>query len=193
MTFRRRRGQLAELPPQTIHDRGLPLRRVLADLPEPLLAALISGLEVHGDDLRCGRLYRTFHSSCAAGAMIRQLHPDEFAGGRMRFLIRHRWRKRAASYGGTLSTGMHATMLESIFDRAVYVTLKARRDVSERVASREVGRWMLSEAEHELQHRDDRRALGLPPVVNWREQRMRRWGEGMDRRLPEPEPEPASA
>lgn len=177
--------QLAELPREVIHDRGVTLRRVLADLPEPLLAALISGLEVHGDELRCRRrLYPSEHTSCAAGAMIRQLAPEEFEGGHLHFLLHHRWRRSVSSYGGRLATGMHATMLESTFDRSVYVALKVRPDASERDASRLVGRWFLEEASRELQLRDDRRAAGLPPIVDWRARRLRRWGEGMERRLP---------
>jgi hypothetical protein len=166
-----------------IDDRKRTLRRVLSDLPPPLLAALISGLEVHGDDLRCGRLYRSHQSSCAAGALIRELHPDQFGGGRLRFLVRHRWRKRAASYGGTLETGMHVTFLEAIFDRAVGLTLVLCPGVSERVASRVVGQWILAEAERELGIRDDRQVAGLPPFMNWRDLPLRRWGEGLERRL----------
>jgi hypothetical protein len=183
MVGQRKQAVLAEVPQQAVYDRLRTLRRVLSDFPDPLLAALISGLELHGDDLRCGRLYKSQNSGCAVGAMIRQLHPEQFECGRMKFLVRHRWRKRAASYGGTLETGMHATLLEAIFDRAVLVTMAWHPDASERVASHVVGQWLLTEAERELGHRHDRIAAGLPSRINWRDLPLRRWGEGLDRRL----------
>lgn len=186
----RRRAQLAGLPPEVIHDRGVTLRRVLADLPEPLLGALIGGLKRHGDDLRCGRLFHSEHESCAAGAMIRELHPQDFEGGHIHFLVHHRWRRSAASYGGGLARGMHALMLESTFDRAVYVARKTYPRIDEREASRHVGRWFLTEAERERQNRELRVAAGLPPVINWREERLRTWGEGMGRRLASSLPKP---
>jgi hypothetical protein len=175
--------QLAGVPQAAVADRGAVLRRILADLPDPLLAALVSGLDLYGDNLCAGRLYHSHTSSCAAGAMIRQLNPAEFEGGRLRFLVRHRWRKYAASYGGELRAGMHAAMSESTFDRAVAVTVAAVPGCRLRDASRVVGRWFLDEAEREMHIRDDRRAAGLPPAVNWRERRLRAWGEDLDRRL----------
>ena len=181
----RRTGHLTELPQHVVNDREYTLRRVLSDFPEPLLAALISGLELHGHDLRCGTLFASHTSSCAAGAMIRELYADQFECNRVQFLRRHRWRRRACSYGGTLATGMHASLLEAIFDRAVVLTMNVRPDVSERTASRIAGRWILAEAERELGFREDRIARGLPPIVSWRNERLRRWGEGMDRRLPQ--------
>jgi hypothetical protein len=186
--IRRRHGQLAELPHYVVEDREYTLRRVLSDFPEPLLAALISGLEIHGNDLRCGTLFASHTSSCAAGAMIRELYRDQFECSRVQFMTRHRWRKRACSYGGTLATGMHASLLEAIFDRAVVLTMAVRRDVTERAASRVAGQWILSEAERELGLREDRIANGLPAIVSWRDGRLRRWGEGMDRRLADPVP-----
>jgi hypothetical protein len=183
MAWMRKSNTLSEVPQAVIYDRGRTLRRVLSDLPDPLLAALISGLQVHGDDLCCGRLYTSHRSSCAAGALIRELHPEQFEGGRLKFLLRHQWRKRAASYGGTLRTGMHVTFLEAIFDRAVMLTMRHRRDVKRRVAARVVGQWLLGEAERELGRRHDRIAAGLPPIVSWRDERLREWGEGLERRM----------
>jgi hypothetical protein len=170
-------------------DRRVTLRRVLADLPEPLLGALVSGLEIHGDNLCAGRLFQSPTLSCAAGAMIRQLNPDDFHGGRLRFLMHHRWRKRAASYGGEFRAGMHASMIEACYDRAVFNTLHLAPGSHTRDASRLVGRWFLAEAERELNIRDNRRAAGLAPVVNWREEPLRRWDEGLERRIPAAPPE----
>jgi hypothetical protein len=180
----RKRGALAELPPPVVDDREYTLRRVLTDIPDPILAALISGLQLHGHNLRSGTLYSSYDSSCACGAMIRQLYPDQFECGRWTFLLRHRWRKRAASYGGTLQTDMHVAWLETIFDRGVYLTTKVRRDVKERAASRAVGAWMLAEAERELGLRYERIEAGLPSIESWRELPLRHWGDGLDRRLP---------
>jgi hypothetical protein len=183
MRLPRKKTALRELPQPVIDDRGYTLRRVLSDMPDPLLAALISGLELHGNNLRHGTLYKSHSSSCACGAMIRQLYPDQFDCGRVKFLIRHRWRRRASSYGGTLQTDMHVAWLETIFDRAVGLTLRRRRDVHERAASRIVGRWLLAEAERELGLRHDRVAVGRPSVESWRDLPLRRWGEGLDQRL----------
>jgi hypothetical protein len=185
MGLLRKKTALPELPKQVIDDRKYTLRRVLSDIPDPLLAALISGLELHGNNLRHGTLYASHSSSCACGAMIRQLYPDQFECGRVKFLIRHRWRRRASSYGGTLQTDMHVAWLETIFDRAVRLTLRRRRDVSERVASRIVGRWLLAEAERELGLRHDRVAAGRPGVESWRDLPLRRWGEDLEKRLHE--------
>lgn len=181
----RRNGALSALPQLVIDDREYTLRRVLSDLPDPLLAALISGLELHGGKLRSGTLYASRESSCACGAMIRQLYPEQFECGRLKFLVRHRWRKRAASYGGTLQTDMHVAWLEAIFDRAVYLTRIVRRDVKEQIASRVAGQWMLAEAERELGLRYERIEAGLPALASWRDLPLRRWGEGLERRLDE--------
>jgi hypothetical protein len=178
-----RRAALHELPRSVIDDREYTLLRVLSDFPDPLLAALISGLELHGGRLRSGTLFASYSDSCACGAMIRQLHPEQFECGRWTFLVRHRWRKRAASYGGTLQTDMHVAWMETIFDRAVYLTLKLRKDVSERTAARAVGRWMLSEAEHELGRRYDRVEAGLAAIDSWRDLPLRRWGERLEQRF----------
>jgi hypothetical protein len=165
MLRRRRKTALPELPPRVISDRKSTLRRVLFDLPDPLLAALVSGLELHGDSLRCGTLFASHDASCAAGAMVRELHPDEFDCGRITFLVRHRWRKHAASYGGELRTCSHVAHIESIFDRAVTLTMMIDRDVKENPAARAVGRWIQSLAEHELERRNDLRAAGISPGI----------------------------
>jgi hypothetical protein len=136
---------------------------VLLDLPDPLLAALISGLELHGDNLRYGTLFSSHTSSCAAGAMVRQLYPDDFQCGRFKFLIRHRWRKRAASYGGALAACSHVAHIEAIFDRGTMLTLILEKDVKEKTAARAVGQWIRAEAERELGRRTDLRAAGIDP------------------------------
>lgn len=159
----RRDVPLPAVPPRVVADRRSTLRRVLLDLPDPLLAALISGLELHGDDLRYGTLFPSHSSSCAAGAMVRQLYPDDFQCGRVRFLIRHRWRRRAASYGGQLAACSHVAHIEAIFDRGTMLTLILARGVTERQAARAVGRWIRAEAERELGRRTDLRARGADP------------------------------
>jgi hypothetical protein len=53
--------------------------------------------------------------------MIRQLYPEQFECGRLKFFVRHRWRKRAASYGGALQTDMHVAWLEQRLDERFLV------------------------------------------------------------------------
>jgi hypothetical protein len=181
----RKNAALTELPQHVIDDREYTLRRVLSDVPDPLLAAMISGLQLHGSRLRPGTLYSSYDSSCACGAMIRQLYPEQFECGRWKFMLRHRWRRRAASYGGTLQTDMHVAWLETIFDRAAHLTRVTNRAVKVRVAARVAGQWMLAEAERELGFRHDRFDAGLPPVAGWRDLPLRRWGDGLEQRLPD--------
>jgi hypothetical protein len=157
MFWAKKAAALPEVPPRVIYDRQVTLKRVLRDLPDPLLAALISGLELHGDNMGCGTLFPSHSTSCVAGAMVRELYPEEFACGRIKFLVRHQWRRRAASYGGTLAKCSHVSHLEAIFDRAVMLTviLERKRGVKEDVAASAAGRWIRREAERELGRRHD--------------------------------------
>ncbi len=140
------------------------LLRTLRALPDHLLAALLSGLERHADELLPGRLYRSpSRGGCAVGMMVRELQPDAFETGRLRFWMRHGWRRTAAGYGGVLAECPRVRHLEYLFDRWVASVQAAspRTDVAS--AARSVGRWIRVHAEAELGRRHDTLPLRLPP------------------------------
>jgi hypothetical protein len=68
--------------------------RALQHLPDRLVAAMVRGLRAHADDLAPGVLFRD-HSSrgCAVGVTLRELAPDAFRFGRIRFWLWQRWRR----------------------------------------------------------------------------------------------------
>jgi hypothetical protein len=138
-----------EVPTWLKANRQPGLERVLAGLPDHLLSALVRGLERYGDDLAPGTLFSSPNSCCAVGAMIRELHPEEFRGGKLRFLLRHRWRRGADSYGGALASS-HVGHLEALFDRLVRETMGHYPGVGEAAAARAVGAWIHRLAEREL-------------------------------------------
>lgn len=149
-------GEQLPVPSSVVADRGGPIAIAIAGLPDPMLSALISGLHTEGDRLAPGRLFRLDGRACVIGAMLRQLHPAWFRGGRPWFLLRHSWRRRAASYGGPLNHCPRVNHLESHFDRAVSLMTNVLPDADQEHATRTVGRWLLRIAEHELGRRHDR-------------------------------------
>jgi hypothetical protein len=68
--------------------------RALQHLPDQLVGAMVRGLRAHADDLAPGVLFRD-HSSrgCAVGVTLRELAPDAFHFGRLRFWLWQRWRR----------------------------------------------------------------------------------------------------
>jgi hypothetical protein len=138
-------GALAERVPA--------LRRSLRGLPDPLLAALAAGLERHGHALVAGRLFRSpSGGGCAVGVMLRELEPERFERGGLRFWLREGWRRRASSYGSDWCASPRVRHLEWIFDGAV-ATLRDDGRRSRREAAVAVGRWILAHARAELSWR----------------------------------------
>jgi hypothetical protein len=136
-----------------------PLQRVVQGLPDPLLAALVSGLDRHGDNLMPGRLFWRDGRSCAVGAMLRELRPADFKVGRLRFWWRHGRRSSAVSYGGVCAECASVGQLERLYDESV----KSLHGGSEHTSyatltefARTVGSWIHATAETELGRRHDR-------------------------------------
>lgn len=152
-------------------DLEILLLRTVRGLPDPLLAALVVGLERHGDDLAPGRLYRSSsHGGCAVGVMVRELHPDDFDSGRLRFWLRHRWRRSARGYGGVLATCPRVRHLEWLFDASVGSAQRAAPGIDPADAARWVGRWIAALAEAELARRhDDVPARVTAATADWQE------------------------
>ncbi|MHB1568926.1 MAG: hypothetical protein ACYCXW_18890 [Solirubrobacteraceae bacterium] len=140
------------------------LKLALVSLPDSLLAALISGLEQHGHQLTPRYLFaRREHAGCVVGAMMREYDPERFAAPSwLRFWIHHRGRGRASAYGGPFASPAVAS-LENLFDRAVAAAHDLGRGLGRREAARQVGAWILSEAEAELSRRHDRPHRAIVP------------------------------
>ena len=154
------------------------LRRTLTALPDRLLAALVDGLERERGRLVDGRLYLSpAGGGCAVGVLLREVDPSAFETGRLRFWLRHGWRRTSASYPGVAKRQPRLRHLEWIFDQSVKATLRAEPALSRRAAADRVGRWIESRARAELRLRDgssevprrdcerQRRAASLSPRV----------------------------
>jgi hypothetical protein len=139
------------------------LKRTLRALPDLYLAALTSGLVQHRNDLMPGRLYRDSHGrGCAVGAMLRELHPSDYAGGTIRFWIRHGWRKRVSRYRDTWAKNPRLWHLELTFDRAVVRLRDLCPQLSRQQASSAIGEWFLTTVREETAWRDIQRAFRAP-------------------------------
>jgi hypothetical protein len=146
------------------NDLQRPLVRTLRGLSDMHLAALIVGLECHGDDLAPGRLYRSSSGGgCAVGVMVRELRPQEFDGSRLRFWLWHGWRRRARSYGGALAASPRVGHLESLFDRSVKTLQDGDPALTPAQAASLVGRWLAAQAEAELGRRHDTTSALVAP------------------------------
>jgi hypothetical protein len=146
-------------------DFEILLLRTLRALPDPLLAALLVGLERHGDELMPGRLYRSTSSGgCAVGMMVRELHPEAFEIGGLRFWLRHGWRRSARGYGGILAECPRVRHLEYLFDHSVDAVQTAAPAAGAARAAESVGRWMRAHAEAELGRRHDGPHAAVPAL-----------------------------
>lgn len=164
--------ELAVLGQTFLAERQPVLRRSLRALPDCMLEAMCTGLASHGDDLVPGRLFRSrTGGGCAVGVMLRELEPETYETGPLRFWLRDRWRRGAGSYR-PLRRNPRLRHLQWTFDAAVKDLRAARANLTKREAATVVGVWFGAEAEGELSWRslqaaartDDRgaRAHALP-------------------------------
>jgi hypothetical protein len=132
-------------------------------LPDPYLAALIRGLELHRHQLMPGRLYRDSRGrGCVVGVLLRQLHPSDYEGPTILFWLRHGWRKRASSYRAEWAKNPRLSHLEWTFDRAAARQRAVTPDLSRQQASRAIGKWFLRSARDETARRQIDRAFSAP-------------------------------
>jgi hypothetical protein len=132
-------------------ERRQVMRRSVRGLPDEMVDALARGLERHADRLAAGRLFATAAGGgCAVGVLLRELQPEAYRQGRLHFLLRHAWRRRAASYGGELGRNPRLRHLEWSFDEAVNRTRELEPGCSTHEAARAVGDWLLAEARAEI-------------------------------------------
>lgn len=142
-----------QAPSTVLAERGPVLRRALRGLPEPMLEALVTGLSKHGDDLVAGRLYSGRGGGCAVGVMLRELDPERYERGRLRFWLRDRWRRGVRSYAGPIHRTPRLWHLEWTFDAAATELRREGTARSRREAAVAVGAWVRDEAEAELRWR----------------------------------------
>jgi hypothetical protein len=120
--------------------------RALRHLPDELLRAMVRGLGAHADDLAPGVLFRGNSSGgCAIGVTLRELAPDAFKFGWLRFWLWQRWRR-----GIERDVARRYPRLKHLqwhFDGAVAEVEKAG---CEPQPAKAVGLWLAASARAEL-------------------------------------------
>jgi hypothetical protein len=123
--------------------------RALQRLPDELLRAMVRGLRAQADDLAPGVLFRGHTSGgCAVGITLRELAPDAFAFGWLRFWLRQRWRRGIER--DVARRFPHLNHLQRHFDEAVAELKEVGRDPQ---PAKAVGLWLAASAEAELKAR----------------------------------------
>ena len=136
-------------PPGVGAERAIAVGRALRHLPDELLRAMVRGLRAHADDLAPGALFRGSSSGgCAVGITLRELAPDAFEFGWLRFWLWQRWRRGverdvAARYP-------RLKHLQREFDAAVEEVEHAGHEAQPATA---VGLWFAESAAAELEAR----------------------------------------
>jgi hypothetical protein len=146
-----RKGHAEIADDAMLADRIQVVRRSLRALPDRLVSALARGLARHEDELVVGHLYGySGGGGCAVGVMLRELRPERYRVGRLRFWLRHGWRVHASSYRGAVEGSPRLAHLEWTFDAAVQRLRQLDPGLGPRAAARVVGGWFRAEAEAEL-------------------------------------------
>jgi len=146
---------MAGLQDSAWREREAVLRRTLTGLPDHLLGALVDGLDHERGHLVDGRLFlSSAGGGCAVGVLLRELDPEAFEAGRLRFWLRHGWRRTVASYREVAKRQPRLRHLEWIFDASVSATRRAEPALSQRAAADRVGRWIEASARAEIARRN---------------------------------------
>lgn len=123
-------------------------RRTLQHLPDELLRAMVRGLRTHADDLAPGVLFRSQNSrGCAVGITLRELAPESFDFGWLRFWLWQRWRR-----GVERDVARQFPRLRHLqwhFDEAV----AQLKEAGYPQPARAVGLWLAASADAELRSR----------------------------------------
>jgi hypothetical protein len=124
------------------------VRRALQHLPDELLRAMVRGLRAHADELTPGILFRSQSSGgCAVGLTLRELAPEAFDFGWLRFWLWQRWRRGIERDVATRFPALKHLQLH--FDGAV-AELEENGYAD---PAKAVGLWFAASAEAELSSR----------------------------------------
>jgi hypothetical protein len=134
--------------------------RALQHLPDALLRAMVRGLRAHADDLAPGVLFRNQSSGgCAVGITLRELAPEAFDFGWLRFWLWQRWRRGVErDVAGRLPRLKH---LQWHFGKAV----NQLKEAGYPEPAKAVGLWLAASADAELRSRRAAvpETISLPP------------------------------
>lgn len=120
--------------------------RALQQLPDALLWAMARGLRAHAEDLSAGVLFRgSSAGGCAVGITLRELAPDAFQFGWLRFWLWQRWRRGVERDVARRYPGLG--QLQWCFDEAVAELTEAGRDPR---PAKAVGLWLAASAQAEV-------------------------------------------
>lgn len=157
------------LPAPLRAERTEALRRILRKLPEPILEALVYGLD-SAEELVPGRLYATGNGGCAVGVILRTIFPREDGRAGSAW---SRWRRRTLrqTHPNLAREYPHLAALEMVFDRTIEIAERLYPGYSQRELALACGRWMAAEAATELGFRH-LKALDYEPVTDAETQRQ---------------------
>lgn len=133
--------------------------RALQHLPDQLVGAMVRGLRAHAGDLAPGVLFRDHDSrGCAVGVTLRELAPEAFRFGRLRFWLWQRWRR-----GVERDVARRYPRLKHLqwhYDAAV----KQLNEAGSPQPAEAVGLWLAASAEAELRSRGAATETGSLPT-----------------------------
>jgi hypothetical protein len=159
----RQRAEDAEAVRGLLAERRLVLRRSVRALPGAFLAAMDRGLAKHREQLVPGRLFKSPDGGgCAVGVMLRELEPETYSRGRLRFWLRDRWRGGSRSYHGELARNPRLKHIEWIFDDIVELLRRERPGLSLSEAAALAGDCVREEIARELGWRQVQRSARAP-------------------------------
>jgi hypothetical protein len=140
---------LVPAPPGVRPALASAVARALGHLPDELLRAMAGGLRAHADELAPGVLFRGHRSGgCAVGVTLRELAPESFEFGRLRFWLWQRWRRGVER--DVARRFPRLKHLQWYFDEAV---AELSASGCEAQAARIVGEWLADSASAELSAR----------------------------------------
>src|SRR5690349_8316551 len=145
-------------PPDMSEALASGARRALGHLPDELLRAMARGLQTHADELAPGVLFRNQSSGgCAVGITLRELAPEAFDFGWLRFWFWQRWRRGVER--DVARRFPRLKHLQRHFDEAV----AELKEAGYPQPAKAVGLWLAASAEAELRSRRSRMSEAKSP------------------------------
>ena len=136
-------------------------------LPTPVIEAMARGLDANLDRLVSGRLFGSPNGGgCAVGVMLRELDPNSYRGGWLRFWLRDRWRQGLDATPKTrrlVNALPRLRHIELMFDTTFDMARARRPELSDREITRAVGQWFSAEIQSELARRARERQPARSP------------------------------